>query len=193
MRRSIVALVASAAVLASAAPTQAKGVVEATVCGKSECRTVTESHTNPFLSEGGQPTDPPASPAPWYRATMVTGAVGEYGRYTVVVVPDRRRLLGADGDWMPISQFAAAAYRKVMAGVEPLPAAELPGLPKRPVADEGGSSGTSLPWLPPSAALLLALLAAGALRLRGAKLEHRDRARTPADAPRRDAAIDAQH
>jgi hypothetical protein len=173
MRRSIVGVLVLA-VLVSAAPAAAKGVSSATVCGRSECREVKDPATTAFLSEGGDPTDPPSTAAPWYRATLRFGepgaVVGEGGLEprTVTVVPDHHLLLGADGTWMVTSRFAADAYRKVMIDVEPFPASSMPGIAKAP-ADAGGPSGSdggSPAWILVAGALSLLALTGAVVRRR---------------------------
>lgn len=155
MRRSAIAA-ALLTLLVGAAPAGAKGVLSATVCGKSECREVDQRTVMPYLSEGGYPTEPPASAAPWYRVTIVMGddllppAKRVRGRMTVSVVPDRSVLRGEDGDWMPMSADALQVYRTVTQGLEPLPASELPGVPDAPTdqgTGGGGAEGGPPAWL----------------------------------------------
>ena len=138
--------IAAALLLATAAPAAAKGVVAATVCGPSECREVARPDLLQFMAEGGQPVAPPATPAAWYRATLTVGGERVRDRFSVVVVPARRVIRGAEGDWMPISAEAAAAYRNVMAGADAFPADTLPGFTRSGAAPSSGGGDGPPAW-----------------------------------------------
>jgi hypothetical protein len=172
MSRSLFVASALIAVLATAPPAAAKGILEATACGKSECREVDQQTVTPFMAYGGDYTEPPASAAPWYRVTIVVGdelatkpEQRVQDRFTVTVVPDRLMARGELGDWMPLSRADAAGYKKALAGVEPFPASSMPDAPASGAGGSGGSGGEPV-WLIAAGAAFLLGLTAFALRRR---------------------------
>jgi hypothetical protein len=175
MSRSLLLAGALAAVLVAAPSAAGKGILEATACGKSECREVDQRTVTPFMAYGGDYTEPPASAAPWYRVTIVVGdelatkpEQRVQDRFTVTVVPDRLLMRGELGDWMPMTRADAAEYKSALEGVEPFPASSMPDAPKAASAagGSGGSDGGPPVWLIAAAAALLLALTGFALRRR---------------------------
>ena len=167
--KTIAPALLAVALLALPATASAKGVMGATVCGASGCTAVKDPDQLVYFAEGGDPVEPPAQAAEWYRATLTIGAEGgAQERFSIALVPDLRLIRGFDEQtdlytWMPVSEEAASAYRKVAAGLEPFPAASLKGVeataaPTSPPPsgdDAGGLPGWALP------AALVALASAG--------------------------------
>jgi hypothetical protein len=167
--------------LALAATAEAKEPVSAKVCGGSDCRTVKDREALMALAEGGPPADPP-KPSAFYRADLTIRGDGELFSFPVVIVPEAGLLRGgteAEGyTWMPVSAKAAAEFRRMTRGLEPLPAAKLDGLdvklpgaqvdevvlpPAEPESSGGGAP--AWPWIAFGLAAV-GLLAFGVTRLR---------------------------
>ena len=116
-----------------AAEAAAKGVLAAKVCGASQCRQVEDEKSLLALHEGGSPTDPPAKPSSFYRAELtVRGDDDERFTFEIVLVPGAGLVRGTNDDgsfnWMPVSDGAAAQFRRMTRGLEPIAAKELDGL-----------------------------------------------------------------
>jgi hypothetical protein len=155
MKRMPVVAVFLTALFAAAPAAHAKGVMAAQVCGANGCNDVTDRSQLDLFLQGGDPTDPPSSTTGWYRARLTIGADGSAeDHFTIVVVPDQRRIRGSEGVWMPIGPDAADAYRQAARGLEPFPASKLGLKPVPPVQQVGsttssdtGSGDDGIPWV----------------------------------------------
>ena len=131
MNRPVIVLTTMLFLLPTAGAT-AKEVVGAKVCGASECREVDDKRSMMALLEGGAPTDPPARPLPFYRATVTVKGDGERIHLPSAIVP-RAGLIRGDNDdgtfsWMPMTDAVAAQYRRMTRGLRPITARKLRGL-----------------------------------------------------------------
>jgi hypothetical protein len=173
MKRSLaVSAVCAAAALIAPLPAAAKEVTEATVCGSGECVDAQEPSLIQPLLEGGAPTDPPDQTSGWFRTTVsVAGEGGATDRFSFAAFTRDRLIRGEDGTWMPMSRRTARAYRRLVSGIEPLPASRLPRSAAPPPAPEpaqqpepAAGEDSSMPlWRPIVVSVLLALLALAAI------------------------------
>jgi hypothetical protein len=180
-----------------------KGLESGQACGPSGCATTAFGDRfprsfvlPPMLTSGTSFAEPPHA-APWYRVRFsLTGVEGE-GDLKGVVFADARYVAGRDEGsqalvWQRTSRDGAVFYRRLTRGLEPYPAARLPGLggnrgapasagdqaaPASPSAgapavESEGASGWS-PWN------VLTLTAAAALLGALVVLGHRRRGRGP--------------
>jgi hypothetical protein len=111
-----------------AAPTQAKEVLSATVCGANGCMTSRDHGLIAGLAEGGDPVDPPAAAAPYFRVRLTIGE--ENGkvleRFWTHFIPKGELIRGADGTWMPAPDAYTGALKKVVnPSMETYPATRL--------------------------------------------------------------------
>lgn len=193
-------LLASAAIAAlalTAGTAAAKGVEAATVCGADKCVDVGGDDITPALLEGGSPSDPPSNAHGWYRVRLEIGDGRPGGRvyetWTINVLPQSGYIRSRDGyggsTWSDMSADQQAIYTSLTAGLEPLPAADLEGIPKRrppatpnpapaspspgPATDDDG--GSAWPWL--IALVAGALAASYAIRLARRRPARSDSAR----------------
>jgi hypothetical protein len=124
MRRLLLSL----SLLLLAVPTaSAKGVIAAKVCGADGCRVTHDRAATGGLAEGGDPTDPPAAAARFFRVRLTVGdeagtpAAGFWTHY----VPSAGLIRGADGTWMPVGPAYARSFARVSRGLHAFPAARL--------------------------------------------------------------------
>jgi hypothetical protein len=178
-------LIASAVVVALSlitAVAAAKGVESATVCGATDCASVDDDRLSEELIFGASPSDPPPKAEAWYRVRleMVGGGGEAHDALTINVLPKSGYIRSRDqiggSLWSDMSARQQAIYRRLTAGIDPLPADRLkdisnpklpaangtPPAPARPAVEDEGSSPA--PWL--IAAGALAALAGAALLLR---------------------------
>jgi hypothetical protein len=167
MRRTIT--LTTALFLLLAAPAAAKEITAARICGSDGCSQVMDRATLAVLPEGGDPTDPPAGAAPFYKMTLDIRADDATDSFTVLVVPSRNLMRGSEGTWMPMGGEPARLFRQIAARHEAFPAAQLPGVrpagapPKAsPDADGPGWQG----WASALVAGLAVLIAAWYARRR---------------------------
>ncbi len=171
-----------------AAEATAKEVVAAKVCGASDCREVRDEKSLLALHEGGPPADPPDKASAFYRAELTVKGDG-HDRFTfqLVLVPNAGMVRGDNDDgsfaWMPVSDTAAAQFRRMTRGLKPIAASKLDGLgpvelPAARVDEvvviaEDSSTGASgeapvWPWIAGGLAALIVLGLALTWRGRGA-------------------------
>jgi hypothetical protein len=144
MHRRASLVIATAAVLAVAAPAGAKQVTGASVCGANGC--VDRSHLlSPSRDDGGlldlgvNRTGAPA-PAPFIRLKIHVGAGSEtFGTNTLIVLPKQGIAAAEDGTWWKLSPHNVAEVRRLARGIAPLPASRLPGVELPTPADEGSA------------------------------------------------------
>jgi hypothetical protein len=180
MRRLAISLVLAFALAPAAAA--AKEPVSATVCGASDCRTVTDKDSLEALIGGGAPSDPPKAGSGWYSVRIaIKVEEGRREHFSLVVVPSAGLMRAGDASegysWMEATPSGVREYRRVTRGVEAFPASALRGvglpparvdevvLPpeERKAEPDGGSS--PLPWI--AGGLVLLGLAGAMLRWRG--------------------------
>jgi hypothetical protein len=165
--RSLLVLLLALAVPAAA---QAKEIAKVTVCGESDCATLTRKdlsneqlHT---LAEAVGEADPPAAAAPWYRIEVTVRADRERFSWTQAYVPSEGLVRGespaGEPVWMTILPDAEPLLEKVTAGLKPFPASRLTGLAEveAPPAQPAPEDGAPWPWVALAAALLLSAFAA---------------------------------
>jgi hypothetical protein len=138
--------------LIAAAPTVAKEVVAAKVCGASDCRKVEDEKALLALHEGGTPTNGPAKASGFYRAKLIVKA-GEEERFafTIHLVPSAGLIRGEDGSWMPVSDQAVAEFRRMTRGLEAISAGRFGAL-KSPALPEARVDEVFEPAQQPAAA-----------------------------------------
>lgn len=118
----------------------AKELHSAQVCGPAGCAEAdNRAAIIRAIEDGGPPNAPPQKQAPFYRVKVVIR--GAPGTHRLLVSPGARRLRGFDGaTWFEIPERHLAAWRAAARGVEPFPAAQLPGVdPSAPQPNPGGS------------------------------------------------------
>jgi hypothetical protein len=161
--------------LALAAPTQAKEVLSATVCGANGCATSRDHGLIAGLAEGGDPVDPPAAAAPFFRVRLTIGE--ENGkvleRFWTHFMPKGELIRSADGTWMPAPAAYTGSLKKVVnPNMEAYPASRLAKL----LAGDQPAQVSSVAEPPPSqpatdgdgiAATTVGLVGGGALALAG--------------------------
>jgi hypothetical protein len=176
MKRSLAVFVVwAAATLLASVPAAAKEVTDATVCGSNECAEAEDSSLIQPIVEGRGPTDPPDHPSGWFRTTVtVAGEGGASDRFSFAAFPRDRLIRGEDGAWMAMSARTARVYRRLVRGIEPLPALRLPASAAAPPVaepepepaaepDPAAAEEASTPlWQSAVAAALLAALALAA-------------------------------
>jgi hypothetical protein len=166
--------------LVLAAPAQAKEVLSTKVCGENGCVTSRDRALIAGLAEGGDPVDPPASAAPFFRVHLTIGE--ENGkvleRFWTHFMPNGELIRGADGTWMPATDAYTGALKKVVnPSMEAYPASRLAKLlaSDQPVPDYQAQV-SSVVESPPSqpatdgggiAATTVGLVGGGALALAG--------------------------
>src|SRR4051794_2648231 len=148
----LVTLAAAATLfLAPAATASAKELASIRVCGSSGCTSFAGGggHDAPILQSGAL-VSAPVGGAPFYRVTFrmaVPGSAPTDGpRWTVLYVPAKGVIRSGDPRtgkpmWLALLPDQRAAFEKVARGIEPLPAARLPGVraaPRPPAPDGGG-------------------------------------------------------
>jgi hypothetical protein len=178
--RRIATVVAGAVLLIPAAVAEGKEVAAAKVCGATSCREVEDPERLGALPLGGTPTDPPAAAAEWYRMEVVMGADRVRERFASAVVPSANRMRGDGGFWLRPGSADLKAFRELVRGLEPKPAATFGDIepPVRarvdevvePPAEPAVSDGLAWQWIAAAAAGALAGLAVMALRLRRRRL-----------------------
>lgn len=185
MKRLQLVLLAAVLPLAVAVPANAKEFVKAKICGASDCVETKDHRVLGLLMEGGTPGGPPASGAAWYRVRVLIDAEGEHHAIPMVVAP-RAGIMGTRWDpagdytWIDLFDSTAAAFTQVTRGLEPRPAADLPGAPApdtpqsarvdevvqvRPAGDTSGGAAT-WPWLIAAGGSICALGAGAWVRRR---------------------------
>jgi hypothetical protein len=118
-----------------AAQATAKEVVAAKVCGASDCREVRDERALMAMTEGGPPTDPPKASG-FYRADLTVKVdQGETDTFRTHLVPAAGMIRGEDGTWMPVSDQAAAEFRRITRGLEAIPAARFGALKSPPLPE----------------------------------------------------------
>lgn len=177
MRRIATALAAVLCLLPAAAA-EGKGIAAIKLCGARDCREVEDRGKLAGLVFGGIPSDPPDSPAGWYRMEVAIHAEDASDRSEAVVVPSANRIRGEDGTWMEFDGASAAAFSKLVLGLEPRPASTLgdlkpPPLPRarvdevvEPPASPPAADAPAWPWIAGAVALALTALGGVALGLR---------------------------
>jgi hypothetical protein len=127
VKKLAVALLASIAVLA-AAPAWAKEIKEVNVCGKSDCTRLSGRKAMGFFDDDGMPTSPPKA-APFYTVEFVATDGKHATRWTVDYLPSAGAIRSVDdsGNDVWTSVNASSAIKKVVAGLQPLPASKLKG------------------------------------------------------------------
>ena len=183
-----------AALLATAAPAHAKGVIKATVCGADGCRAVAVRSHDPALLEMGAEADGPTASGPGFVRLHIT--IGEGGdpahgvKLTQLYVPARDLLAVHEEDgggwvWTTPLPAGSKALRRAVRGVRTIPARRLPAAALRtapapearvvetvtaPAADtETAGAGDGIPaWAWPLLALILVVAAFSARRHRRA-------------------------
>jgi hypothetical protein len=149
MRRAL--LISIPMLLALPSLAVGKGLDSGQACGPSGCAT-TAFHDRfpsnfvlpPMLTTGASVSQPPHA-APWYRVRFSLTGVGPGGDLKAVVFADGSYVGGRDEGalaliWQRLSAPEAAFYRHLTRGLEPYPAAALPGPAKR-----GGTDSTTDP------------------------------------------------
>jgi hypothetical protein len=125
MTRLPVALIAVAALVAMPAPAPAKEVKSATVCGAAGCQSSKDNAAVAAAVEnGGPPSTPPRHGAAFYRVTV--HIKGDPEPLRLLVAPGIGQVRGPDGTWFSLPDSAVNAWRDVVRGVRPFPAAKLP-------------------------------------------------------------------
>jgi hypothetical protein len=139
MTRLLVAFIAVAALAALPATAPAKEVKSATVCGAAGCESSTDNAAVAAAVEnGGPPTTPPSHGAAFYRVTV--HIKGDPEPFLLLVAPGINRLRAPDGTWISLPESAVNAWRDVVRGVRPFPAAKLPDVdPSAPPSVKGGA------------------------------------------------------
>jgi hypothetical protein len=117
------ALLLAAAALVAPAGASAKELIEATVCGSSGCRTVTDKATLHEIP-GGEDLTGLGAPAPYYRLTLVGGEPnGRRYAFATYYVPSAKAMSwGEDGLYRLHPIYGARAngvMQRITAGIEP--------------------------------------------------------------------------
>jgi hypothetical protein len=127
--RLLAAVLLAGLVLVPAA--SAKEVVGATICGAEECRTISGAEAGHDVMPDSTTAAAPEA-APFLRLTVdVRVEEGEVVAMESVFVPSLG-LLGGEGGWMRPVDGALATLERLARGLEPWPAAELPGAAPAP-------------------------------------------------------------
>ena len=175
MRRLFLLTIVLMAVSAPAA--SAKGILAAKVCGADGCETVRDRSALVDLAEGGEPTDPPAAAASFFRVRITAGERGHgQDSFWTHFVPSARLIRGSDGTWMPVGPDYARTFAKLSRGLHAYPASRMEKIlaadrpaprysaqvssvvePPAGAVDPAGPS--RLPWYLGGALLLLAVMA----------------------------------
>jgi hypothetical protein len=175
--------------LTVAAPAQAKEVLSATVCGANGCESSRDRGLIAALAEGGDPVDPPKTPAPFFRVRLTIG--DENGkvmdRFWTHFMPKGELIRGSDGTWMPaddaytgalkkivtpsMQAFPASGLAKLLAGDRPVPTQQAPMSSvvepsQPPPAGDGGGITAATIGLVVAGALAVAALVLLAVRRR---------------------------
>jgi hypothetical protein len=139
MTRLLIALIAAAALVAIPAEAPAKEVKSATVCGAAGCkRSADTAAVAAAVENGGPPTSPPRHGAAFYRVTV--HIKGDPEPFRLLVAPGIGQVRGPDGAWFSLPESAVTAWRDVVRGVRPFPAAKLPDVePSAPPSVQGGA------------------------------------------------------
>ena len=159
--------VAVAVALAAPSVAAAKEVQKVQLCGASACFTFDRGNSGGKLAlfgRAGDPAPPPSRPAPWYRLRITIGAHGMRPfASTNEYVPnlDRIRIMAEGGGrtWVGVIDDLRPVLRTVAAGLDPLPAARLPGVQASPRATGGGSRWPPIAAAAAGAALLVLVAA----------------------------------
>jgi hypothetical protein len=131
MTRLLVALIAVSALVATPTAAPAKEVTSATVCGAAGCKSSNDkAAVAAAVENGGPPTTPPRHRAAFYRITI--HIKGDPEPLRLIVAPSIGRVRGPDGTWSSLPQSTGDAWREVVGGVRPFPAALLPFEPSPP-------------------------------------------------------------
>jgi hypothetical protein len=162
---AVFAAVAAALVAPSVAA--AKEVRKVQVCGASACFTFDRGNSGGKLAlfaQVGDSASSPGRPAAWYRLRITIGAHGMRPfAYTNEYVPglDRIRIQAEGGghEWVGVIDDLRPVLRNVAAGLDPLPAAGLPGVAAPPEAGADGSRWPPIAAAAAGAALLLLVVA----------------------------------
>jgi hypothetical protein len=179
MRRITPALTTVAVLALLPAGAHAKEIASARACDDAGCNAITAKRTLRQL-EGGAPAEAPAAGAPFFRVRMTVKVPGEERfAYTMVYVPSAgmtryRGEFAGTYEWLALTPAAQRAFRRLVRGLEPLPARDLRGVgveapaaqvdkvvPGAAFRDGDGGGGGGFPWA------LLAIPAALALALAG--------------------------
>jgi hypothetical protein len=138
MTRLLAALIAVGALVAvPGAP--AKEVKSATVCGANGCQgSKDKAAVAAAVENGGPPTTPPRHGVAFYRVTV--NIKGDPEPFRLVVAPGIGQVRGPDGTWFSLPDSAVNAWRDVVRGVRPFPAAKLRDVePSAPRSSTGGA------------------------------------------------------
>jgi hypothetical protein len=160
MTRLLAALIAVAALVAVPAAAPAKEVKSATVCGAGGCQgSKDKAGVATAVENGGPPTTPPRRGVAFYRVTV--HIKGDPEPFRLLVAPGIGQVRGPDGTWFSLPESAVDAWRDIVRGVRPFPAAKLPDVePSAPRLVTGGTSTGLIGGITAAAVALLALSAA---------------------------------
>jgi hypothetical protein len=139
MTRLLAALIAVAALVAVPAAAPAKEVKSATVCGARGCQdSKDKAGVAAAVENGGPPTTPPRRGVAFYRVTV--HIKGDPEPFRLLVAPGIGQVRGPDGTWFSLPESAVDAWRDIVRGVRPFPAAKLPDVePSAPRSVTGGA------------------------------------------------------
>jgi hypothetical protein len=177
MRRIVGAIVAVTLLPGTA---EAKQIASARACDDAGCNTITAKRTLRQM-EGGAPVEAPAAGAPFHRVRIAVKVPGqERYAYSMVYVPSSGLTryggeFAGTYEWLALTPAAQRAFRRLVRGLEPLPARSLRGVgaeaPTAQVdkvvpgaASRDGGAGGGFPWLLVAVPAALALIAAAGLR-----------------------------
>lgn len=161
------AAVLAALLLALPAATSAKGVTAATICGADGCEEVRDHVALQRLAEGGPPAGRDVPSRDFFRVRFtVSHSQEEIDSIGAVLVPRLGAMRAQDGTWLALTPAARRVARRLTAGREPLPAADMP---RGAVAPEPAAAVDAVYRTPATAApgdgspWMLAIAAAAAL------------------------------
>jgi hypothetical protein len=116
--------------LAAASPALGKEVLSVTACGSDGCDSTKTAGFLRQMTDVGPPTDPPASPAAFYRLNITVGDGNEVaGHDRVSYVPSEGLLLANDGTWLAVRPEIRSGLDELTRGLDALPARRLAGFP----------------------------------------------------------------
>jgi hypothetical protein len=128
------------ALLLIAVPAQAKEISAISVCGSEDCVNLDSKHDGNLMAfaNGGSPTDPPGTAAPFYRLRFTVREPGTdaHDSWTVQFVP-KLRLIGSHGEgdqwvWSEVAGPQARRLNGAARGLAPISAAHLKGFDQKP-------------------------------------------------------------
>lgn len=164
MRPLLPALIVAAVFAAAPSTAIAKGIERGQVCGQAGCQDVEPSSYFALLADG-TPADPPSAPTPFYTVNVTMSVHGPGGAppadmfdYLPSLGLTHASRAQANTGWVKLSNARRRALDRLVAPIEPHPAAQLAGfaLPDA-VADDGP------PRWPITAAALAGLVLLGLL------------------------------